>query len=203
MEHSEKDISDEDLIKGYLAGSSGDFECLYARYRKQLYAYLNALLEQDRSRVDDVFQQTWLKVIDHLPRYRHQGMFLAYLMRIGHNLAMDVCRKKQTIEQYERPYLSGMDTEENRKKNDPGIVADERYMPGKNMDDNELATAIEKAVNHLKQELKEVFLLRMEDLSFKEIARIQNCSINTVLARMQYALRNLRESLKDWDKENN
>ena len=48
MEHSEKDISDEDLIKGYLAGSSGDFECLYARYRKQLYAYLCRILHAFR-----------------------------------------------------------------------------------------------------------------------------------------------------------
>ncbi len=199
VENKERDISDMELIRGYLAGSAEDFECLYQRYRKQLYAYLNTLLEQDRAAVDDVFQLTWLKAIDHLPGYKDKNMFLAYLMRIAHNLAVDVCRKKQRMEQYETSsvYPSGT-LPEGEEKNMEELRGDFRYIPGKGMENMELSSAIEQAVNTLKGELKEVFLLRMEDLSFKEIAEIQKCSINTVLARMQYALKNLRATLKEW-----
>ena len=193
--------SDAELIRGYLAGSPGDFECLYHKYRRQLYSYLNALLEQDSARVDDVFQQTWIKVIDTLPRYDDRNVFLAYLLRIAHNAAMDSCREKRRREEIEVPVSPG---EKGRKGEEnevsPGAgKEDERYVPGKDMEKRELAGAIEQAVGELKEELKEVFLLRMEDLSFKEIARIQNCSINTVLARMQYALKRLRVTLKDWE----
>lgn len=202
MKNKEKDISDMELIRGYLAGSAQDFECLYLRYRKQLYAYLNTLLDQDRAIADDVFQQTWLKVIDHLPEYKDKNMFLAYLLRIAHNVAMDVCRKKMRMEQYVTFSASAASSasagEEKEDKFPEDLRGDLRYIPGKDMENRELASAIDKAVNTLKGELKEVFLLRMEDLSFKEIAEIQKCSINTVLARMQYALKNLRETLKEW-----
>lgn len=193
-----------ELIKGYLAGSAGDFECLYNRYRKQLYAYLNTLLEEDKAKADDVFQQTWLKVIDHLPQYRNQDVFLAYLMRIAHNAAMDLLRKKQRREKFEFSASSfaslphNNEPAEYRDNENIPSKGDERYMPGKNMEQRELAWAIDQAVNELNSEMKEVFLLRMESLSFKEIAEIQKCSINTVLARMQYALKKLRISLKEW-----
>ena len=67
-----------------------------------------------------------------------------------------------------------------------------------NFSREELEKAVSDAVGKLSPELREVFLLRRENISFKEIAVIQKCSINTVLARMQYALKNLRKSLADW-----
>ena len=192
------DRTDAELIRGYLDGSQGDFECLYHRYRRQLYSYLNTLLDRDPARVDDVFQQTWLKVIDHLPGYDDRNLFLAYLMRIAHNTAMDSCREKQYRERFEASSGEGAGNGEEGDLPGENVGADERNVPGKDMENSELAGAIEQAVSELKGELREVFLLRMEDLSFKEIARIQNCSINTVLARMQYALKRLRVALKDW-----
>ena len=63
----------------------------------------------------------------------------------------------------------------------------------------ELEKAISAAMGKLSPELREVFLLRRENISFREIAQIQKCSINTALARMQYALKNLRKHLADWE----
>lgn len=205
METGQEELKDAELILAYLNGSAGAFECLYKRYRRQLYAYLNQLLEQDQKSVDDVFQLTWLKVIDHLPRYKDQNTFLAFLLHVAHNAAMDNLRKNHRKAQYEVSVNSGDAESREKKSGEKGeeyiLPGDERYMPGKDMENREMAIAVEKAVNTLKTELKEVFLLRMEDLSFKEIAKIQKCSINTVLARMQYAVKNLRLILKDW-KEN-
>ena len=66
------------------------------------------------------------------------------------------------------------------------------------MHNRELAKALQSAADSLADDQKEVFLLRQEGLSFKEIAEVQKCSINTVLGRMQYALRNLRKQLAEW-----
>ena len=66
------------------------------------------------------------------------------------------------------------------------------------MHNRELEKALKTATEELAPELKEVFLLRQQGISFKEIAEVQNCSINTVLGRMQYAIRNLRKQLNEW-----
>ena len=55
------------------------------------------------------------------------------------------------------------------------------------------------ALAELPEEQREVFLLRQQDLSFKEIAEIQNCPLNTALGRMQYALKSLRKIIQDID----
>jgi RNA polymerase sigma-70 factor (ECF subfamily) len=70
--------------------------------------------------------------------------------------------------------------------------------PDERLSATELGRRIVGAVNALPAEQKEVFVLRAQsDLPFKEIARIQNVSINTALARMQYALAKLRPLLRD------
>ena len=189
------DISDRELIERYLDGSNESFEILYCRYRNSLYAYLNNLLEQKKSVVDDVFQQTWLKAIRHLPSYNDRNMFLAWLMRIAHNTAMDHCRKDKKEELYNgSSAVKGNSQEEgdNREETD---IPDERYTPGKNLEQREISSVVKKAVDSLPQDLREVFLLRMEEIPFREIAQIQKCSINTVLARMQYAVKNLQKIL--------
>ena len=189
------DISDRELIEQYLDGSNESFEILYRRYRNSLYAYLNNLLEQKKSVVDDVFQQTWLKAIRNLRTYDDRNIFLAWLMRIAHNTAMDHCRKDKKEDQYKiSPASKGSSPEEGDKREETEIP-DERYTPGKNLEHSEVSLVVKKAVDSLPQDLREVFLLRMEEIPFREIAEIQMCSINTVLARMQYAVKNLRKIL--------
>ena len=191
----DQDVPDGELIRQYLEGSRESFEMLYHRYRNSLYAYLNNLLEQKKSAVDDVFQQTWLKAIDHLSAYKDNNMFLAWLMRIAHNAAMDHCRKDKKNGQYEISLFPEDKLQDGEGNGVQADISDERYAPGRSMEQQEVAVIVKKAVNSLPPELREVFLLRTEKIPFREIARIQKCSINTVLARMQYALKNLRKIL--------
>lgn len=191
MNSSEHEADDLTLIKGYLAGNAGDFTALYERYKRQLYGYLNKMLNADRSKADDLFQQTWIKAIDQLPRYEHRQQFGAWLLRIAHNLAIDSFRKNGRLARYE---AGSQDEPEN------GFDAvDNHDDPWRKMHREELERAIDQAVGKLSPELREVFLLRRENVAFKEIARIQGSSINTALARMQYALKNLRKSLAEWN----
>jgi RNA polymerase sigma-70 factor, ECF subfamily len=74
-------------------------------------------------------------------------------------------------------------------------LPDCREMPWTELCMNELSNAVAKALEQLPVEQKEVFLMRQDKISFKEIAEIQQCSINTALGRMQYAIKNLRKEL--------
>ena len=190
MKNIGQEVDDSILIKEYLSGDDRAFTQLYERYKALLYSYLNRLLDNDRPSADDLFQQTWIKVVDQLAHYEDRQQFSAWLLRIAHNLTIDWFRKCGRRSQYEGGSLD--DTE---AAVDP---PDRNNEPWRGMHREELEKAVSDAVGKLSPELREVFLLRRENISFKEIAVIQKCSINTVLARMQYALKNLRKSLADW-----
>ena len=85
----------QELIDNYLRGDERSFEILYGRYRKLLYFHLHDFLKSDKIELDDIFQQTWLKAIDNLPKYQEQSSFGAYLKTIARNLIIDRARKKK------------------------------------------------------------------------------------------------------------
>lgn len=179
--------SDQELIKGYLAGSDHDFGILFERYKNQLYGYLMKMIPESKTDVDDVFQKTWIKVMLKLPFYNtSSGHFQAWLFRIGHNLSIDFFRSRKRLKEH----LS-MDTLEDYMT----PISKER--PAAEMMNREIAFAVGTALDQLSTEQREVFLLRQQGLSFKEIASIQKCPLNTALARMQYAVKKLREILSE------
>ena len=191
MKNTGQEIDDMTLIREYLAGDEESFRVLYERYKSLLYSYLNRLLNGDCPRADDLFQQTWIRAVDQLDRYEHRQQFSAWLLRIAHNLTIDYYRRSGRRRQYEIGSLDDPDA-----SFDPPGHGDE---PWRGMHREELEKAISEAVERLSPELREVFLLRRENVPFREIAQIQKSSINTVLARMQYALRNLRKHLAEWN----
>lgn len=188
-----QESSDTELIQAYLAGDAESFNTLYDRYKRQLYAYLNRLLNGHTANADDLFQQTWLKAIANLEKYRDREIFLAWLMRIAHNLTVDYFRRaeRRAEEVFDEAYAD---------KPDGTLFQRTARSPGEELEESELEKAIRDAVQELPPELREVFLLRQEDVPFREIAEIQNCSINTCLARMRYALDKLRARLQVWTK---
>ena len=188
-ERPENDPADAVLIKRFLQGEEAAFSELYHRYRRQLYAFLNNLIGPG-AECDEVFEETWLKVIDRLPGYRDDGRFGAWLFRVSRNIFYDRLRRTRR----ERELVS-LDMEE-----PPQVAAPVGGGPGERMELSEIGELVGKAVAELPTELKETFLLRQQGVAFKEIAEIQNCSINTALSRMQYALRALRKALAGIDR---
>ena len=180
-----EEFSDIELINRYLADDCKAFDVLYNRYRKQLYAYLNRLLPGQHAVADDVFQQTWIKVIRRLPDYKDSQKFLAWVMRISHNLTIDYFRKNK------REFLCEDSLQD-------VIFSSDNLQPWKELDREELAEALDACIAKLNPEQREVFLLRQQEIGFKEIGEIQGSSINTALGRMQYALRNLRNCMQNW-----
>lgn len=178
--------SDQELIDGYLAGADQDFGLLYNRYKNQLYGYLVKMMPDSRADADDIFQKSWIRVMQKLPGYRSSDRFHAWLFRIAHNLAIDYFRSNKRRSGH-------LELDE---VGDAGMPQG-REQPAGNMIRNEISQALDKALDKLPPEQREVFMLRQENIGFREIAKIQKCSINTALARMQYAVKKLRELLID------
>ena len=189
MSNGSEPSGDAELIERYLDGDMKAFDELYAKYKKRLYAYVNRVVPGQSSVADDVFQMTWVKALKQLRAYKHNERFLAWMTRIAHNLAVDYFRKASRevsdVEVSEEAFSVGSGEE-----------------PWRALDNKALAAVLEECVGKLRAEQREVFVLRQEELSFKEIAAVQNCSINTALGRMQYALKNLRDCMSGWRRSN-
>ena len=185
------DKTDIICIDAYLNGDANALEPMVEKYKRPLYSVILKMTE-GREDADEVFQETWFRALKNIHKFQHKN-FLNWLFRIAHNLIIDRARrnKKNVSMQSSVSGEDGTNTLEDHLAA-PGIS------PAEEAGGTSLGIEIEKAVETLSAEQKEVFLLRMYgNTSFKEIAKLQKCSINTCLARMQYALSKLRSILKD------
>ena len=185
------DRTDIECINAYLGGDANALEPLVEKYKRPLYSFILKMTE-GREDADEIFQETWFRALKNIHKFKHNH-FLNWLFRIAHNLVIDRARrnKKNVSMQSSVGGEDGDHTLEDRLAA-PGIS------PAEEAGGTALGARIETAVETLSPEQKEVFLLRMYgNVSFKEIAKLQKCSINTCLARMQYALGKLRSILKE------
>jgi RNA polymerase sigma-70 factor (ECF subfamily) len=182
------ELEDMELITRYKRGDVSALDVLVTRYRRQLFGYI-LNMSVNASEADEIFQEAWLKVIRKIGLYRHKN-FLGWLVRIAHNVIIDKSRRK-------KPNVS-LDAESDDGGSLGDVLEDGGPAPAAGIENKDLGRAISRAVAMLPDEQREVFLLRTKaEISFKEIAEIQGTSINTALARMQYALGKLREPLQE------
>lgn len=180
---SDESTNDLKLIRRCQAGDQEAFEDLYGRYRLQLYSYLGKMLSGNSHLVDDLFQQTWIRVLDNLGRYEHRQRFISWLFRIAHNLVVDHVRRHARREMVEV---------------DDRLADESVGEAWEDMDRETLLRAVAKGAETLSPEQQEVLALRQQGVPFREIAEIQDASINTVLGRMHYAVKRLRRMLCDY-----
>jgi RNA polymerase sigma-70 factor (ECF subfamily) len=185
------DQTDTDCIKAYLGGDADALEPLVEKYKRPLYSFILKMTE-GREDAEEIFQETWFRALKNLHKFRHKN-FLNWLFRIAHNLVIDRARRSRKNVSMQ----SSIGSAENDSTLEDQLAAP-GISPAEEAGGTGLGKQIEEAVETLSPEQKEVFLLRMYgNVSFKEIAKIQKCSINTCLARMQYALTKLRSILKE------
>jgi len=185
------DMKDQELINLFV--ENGDENCiktLFERHKSKVYTYI-VLNVKDRELAEDIFQETFIKVIKSLRkgRYMEKGIFLSWMVRISHNLIIDYYRREKHLK------MTSTDQTEadifNSKKFADSNVEDK-------MVQNRIEFEVRQLINELPDDQKEVILLRhYGEMSFKEIADQTGVSINTALGRMRYALINLRKMIED------
>ena len=183
-------LADQELVNRFVSGDMNSLELLINRYRKQVYTYI-FLLVKNQHLAEDIFQDTFIKVIKSLDggKYQDNGKFLAWVLRIAHNLVIDHYRKERQLNATSREDF-GLDILNSRKY---------AVKPAEDaIIDRQIRKDIRGLIESLPEEQKEVLILRQYcELSFKEIADHTNVSINTALGRMRYALINLRRMVKE------
>ena len=182
-------LTDQQLIHLYMDGNAEALSTLVMRYKDKIYTSIY-LLVKDKYLAEDIFQDVFIRVIDTLKtgRYTEEGKFLPWAMRIAHNMCVDHFRKVKRS-----PSIKTSD--------DPDIFevlnfaeagADQRMMQGQSHE------RVRKMIDMLPEDQRGVIIMRhYADLSFKEIADLTKCSINTALGRMRYGLINLRKMMAE------
>jgi RNA polymerase sigma-70 factor (ECF subfamily) len=177
--------SDALLIRNYIAGDENALALLIKKYQSRIYGFIYSKIA-DRDLVDDIFQDTFMKVIKTLKSqsYNEEGKFLPWVMRIASNLIIDHYRKNKKM-----PMLR--DTEEFSVFT---FLKDDSHNVESKIINEQVERDLRKIIEHLPNDQKEVLIMRIyQDLSFKEISEMTGVSINTALGRMRYALANIRK----------
>ena len=184
-------MTDEQLALSYVGGNNKAFDLLLSRTQSKLFSYI-LFVVHDQDRANDVFQETFVKVITklHQGKYTNSGKFSAWLMRIAHNVIMDWYRDHRSeniVEPNEENDLSNISSKDLLDSN-----IESEYVNTQVMSD------VTRIMNQLPPSQREVVYMRFyQDMSFKEIAETTGVSINTSLGRMRYAVMNMRKMAKD------
>ncbi|MGB3271241.1 MAG: RNA polymerase sigma factor [Rhodanobacter sp.] len=174
------------LMLAYARGDLAAFEALYAKHRGTLYRFLLRSL-RDPQRTDELFQETWSRVIAARARYQAQAKFSTWLLQIAHNLLVDALRRQ-------RPTADGEEAELALSR----VAIPEHEQPEHAWSDFERRRHLQRAIEQLPDEQRTAILLRLEqELSLEEIAEVTGSGRETVKSRLRYAMTRLREALSE------
>src|SRR5215216_4118592 len=177
--------TDHELIQDFQDGDLYALETLILRHKEKMYTSI-LFLVKDKYLAEDIFQDVLIKIIDTIRggRYTEEGKFLPWAMRIAHNLCVDHFRKVKRTPTIK----NGDDKDIFEVINFYEDCAETKMMKRQSHD------RVRAMLERLPEDQREVIILRhYADMSFKEIASMTNCSINTALGRMRYGLINLRK----------
>ena len=180
---------DAALVQDYVNGNERALELLIKRHKLRIYNFIYSKVF-DRDTAEDIFQETFIKVIKTLKRgvYNEEGKFLPWVMRIAHNLVIDFFRKNNRIPTFD-----------NSEEFDIfQLISDGNPTAEKTMIEEQVVEDLQNLIHQLPADQKDVLTMRLyKDMSFKEIAESTEVSINTALGRMRYAIINLRKLIDE------
>jgi RNA polymerase sigma factor, sigma-70 family len=187
------EMTDEELAMSYVSGNNMAFDLLLTRNQSNLFSYI-LFIVHDRDVANDLFQETFVKVITKLQqgKYTTTGKFSAWIIRIAHNVIMDWYRSQKSGKVIE--FANDNDLSNISNTNVLDATIESKFV------NEQILCDVKKMMNYLPVTQREVIFMRFyQDLSFKEIATLTNVSINTALGRMRYAVMNLRRMAQNHD----
>lgn len=181
-------ITDAVLVSNYINGDENALSILINRHKQKIYSFIYSKVF-DRDITEDIFQDTFIKVIRTLKggRYNEEGKFLPWVMRIAHNLVIDHFRRNSRMPKFDNSGEFSIFS----------VLSDSSLNAEKKIIKTQVEEDVRRLIEELPEDQKAVLTMRMyQDMSFKEISEKTGVSINTALGRMRYALINLRKVIE-------
>jgi RNA polymerase sigma-70 factor (ECF subfamily) len=186
-------LNDNELVQLYINGNEDSLAVLLKRHEKKIFSCI-IIVVKDQQLAEDIFQDTFFKVIQTLKRglYSEEGKFVPWVIRISRNLIIDHFRRIKKM-----PPMPVYINEEGEEISVFNTLATDDNVADEN-DKITLKKSVRNLISELPDDQREVVLMRIYyDMSFKEIAEFTNVSINTALGRMRYALFNLKKMIEE------
>ncbi|MGH7474771.1 MAG: RNA polymerase sigma factor [Longimicrobiales bacterium] len=187
-------ISDQDVVARARNGSEKAYRELIRRYERPVFSLIYRLV-RDREKAEDLAQDTFIKVLNAIDRYKPEFKFSSWIFKIAHNTALDDLRKKElrTLSLDGSPHA----TSDAEAALHVPVVASDEPSPADFVEQRELGGQIEAAIGTLRQEYRTAILLRhMEGREYAEIADIMGVPLGTVKTYIHRARLELREALE-------
>lgn len=189
-------MSDEQLIRKFLGGNIEAFNTLVWRWQKPIYNFTLRYF-RDKEMARDTTQRVFLKVYKNLRHLQDTSKFSSWIYQIALNLCKDETKSKyyQTTSSLDA-LKEATNFDISSEKDQSGYSA---HDPARNLERDELRTLLERALDYIPAEQKEVVIMKeFQGLKFIEIAEILGIPINTAKSRMYYGLHALRKVLDEW-----
>lgn len=187
------ELTDQEVIARALEGREAAYRELIGRYERPVFSLIYRLV-RDRERAEDLAQDTFIKVLNHLERYDPTYKFSSWIFKIAHNTALDQLRKKElaTLSLDGSPHAT--DAEEVDATVLTAIASDET--PEDYAANRELGTVLERAIATLRPEYRTAIILwHVEGRPYDEIAEIMGVPLGTVKTYIHRARGELRQKL--------
>ncbi|VAW65354.1 hypothetical protein MNBD_GAMMA09-2943 [hydrothermal vent metagenome] len=180
---NDEELSDEELMSAYRDGSAAAFDVIYSRHKGGLYRYYLRQLNQRTEIANELFQDTWMKLINARSSYLPSAKFTTWLYHMAHNRLVDFWRSEKHIKEQ----LSYDDAPECRQQDA------QRAEPENELQNEQLRQQIIKAISVLPEEQRSAILLKEEAaLSLAEIAHVTGVNRETVKSRLRYGVKRLQ-----------
>jgi len=195
---TEKDhssVDDRALVQAAQQGDMRAFEELVARHRDKIYARAYSMMRNEEAAID-LSQEAWVKGWQRLAQFHGDSSFGTWMTRVVINLCLDALRKQK---RQRTESMEAIDEESGGVERQMPVVT---INPTAGLERIELRQRIDKALGQLSNEHRTALVLHeFEEMEYKEIAKVMDCSIGTVMSRLFYARRKMAVLLADLEKQ--
>lgn len=163
----------EDIIEEFRVGNYDSFDEFYHQTNKQLYVFIYDIIRNHQSS-EDLLQETYMRFLNHIDKYKKNTNYFNFLVTIARNLAINEYHKQKRMV-YDEEYIYSV------KEESPTDVPDLFYL-----------------LDYLNEKEREIVILHMIDnLKFKEIAKMKDKPLGTILWLYNKAIKKLKRKVEE------
>jgi RNA polymerase sigma factor, sigma-70 family len=163
----------EDIIEEFRVGNYDSFDEFYHQTNKQLYVFIYDII-RNRQSSEDLLQETYMRFLNHIDKYKKNTNYFNFLVTIARNLAINEYHKQKRMV-YDEEYIYSV------KEESPTNVPDLFYL-----------------LDYLNEKEREIVILHMIDnLKFKEIAKMKDKPLGTILWLYNKAIKKLKRKVEE------